>query len=227
MRCRPNEVVVEVNRHASGARGDIQARAARGRPGYGARVLTVRLWEEPCHGDLSQPSRGKQAPVCTCTSTSTSTSTCTSTCTVLCCAVYDARMCQHMHRSISMDSHAASIAGTEYCVCCNRIRVCASQVREAIHVKFVPGALNPTGKPDYEGNTYKYWHAGQNNTGWNYVSAAALRAATGRRSSATHVACLVLNPLGNPSCSWMPAWHRSRIDRRIRAGCICSTCTLN
>ena len=28
-------------------------------------------------------------------------------------------------------------------------------VRKAIHVKFVPSASNPTGKPDYEGNTYK------------------------------------------------------------------------
>ena len=37
-------------------------------------------------------------------------------------------------------------------------------------MKFVPSAQNPTGKPDYEGNTYKYWHAGQNNSGWNYVS---------------------------------------------------------
>jgi len=109
-----------------------------------------------------------------------------------------------MHRSIGMDPHAASIAGTEYCVCCIGIRVRASQVREAIHVKFVPGALNPTGKPDYEGNTYKYWHAGQNNTGWNYVSAAALRAATGRRSSATHVACLV----HHLALLLMDAWHR-------------------
>ena len=52
------------------------------------------------------------------------------------------------------------------------------QVREALHVKFVPSAQNPTGKPDYEGNTYKYWHAGQNNSGWNYVSLVLLLAAT-------------------------------------------------
>jgi hypothetical protein len=24
------------------------------------------------------------------------------------------------------------------------------------------------GQPDYEGNSYKYWHSGKNNTGWVY-----------------------------------------------------------
>ena len=44
-------------------------------------------------------------------------------------------------------------------------------VREAIHVKFVPSTQNPSGKPDYEGNTYHYWHPTANasaNEGWNY-----------------------------------------------------------
>ena len=57
------------------------------------------------------------------------------------------------------------------------------QVRDALHVKFVPSAQNPTGQPDYEGNTYKYWHAGQNNSGWNYVSLVAARERQSARAS--------------------------------------------
>jgi hypothetical protein len=44
------------------------------------------------------------------------------------------------------------------------------EVRKALHVKPPAGGKwrGPSDQPDYEGNSYKYWHAGANNSGWNY-----------------------------------------------------------